>query len=64
MSEPIQNASSAVAATIVKTSPPWVVTALSWFDVYSPRIMLALSILLTVTHLYLSLRKAWRGKDE
>lgn len=64
MSEPIQNAASAVAATAAKTAPPWVVTALSWGDANFPRILLVLSIAYTAVQLYLALRKIWRDRDE
>lgn len=63
MSEPIQGAGSAVAATAAKVSPPWIVTALAWGDANFPRILLALSILYTAAQLYLALRKIWKGRE-
>ncbi|QMP18259.1 hypothetical protein RpY1_048 [Ralstonia phage RpY1] len=63
MSEPIQGAASAVAATAAKVSPPWIVTALAWGDANFPRILLALSILYTAAQLYLALRKIWKGRE-
>ncbi|NOV28002.1 hypothetical protein E5S69_31445 [Cupriavidus necator] len=56
-------AASAVAATAVKVSPPWIITALAWGDANFPRILLALSILYTAAQLFIALRKIWRGKE-
>lgn len=48
---------AATAGAVVKVSPPWIVTALSWGDANFPRILLVLSILYTAAQLYLVMRK-------
>jgi hypothetical protein len=55
---------SAVATTVVKVSPPWIVTALSWGDANFPRILIVLSILYTAAQLYLALRKIAKGRGD